>query len=61
MQGFAALAVLSGAYVVLAWSHVAQPLIKDNPKGYHACVKLHPQRYCMITHLPSKVEVMERN
>jgi hypothetical protein len=40
---------------------VQAPLPEDNAKAYQACSKLHPQRYCLLTHLPSKVGTMEKN
>jgi hypothetical protein len=61
MQGFAAFTILSGAFVVIGWACITQPLPQDNVKAYQACTKLHPQRYCLITYLPSKVETMEKN
>jgi hypothetical protein len=61
MQSFAALAILSGAYVVLGWAHITQKLPEDNLKAYQACSKLHPQRYCAINYFPSKLKTMARN
>jgi len=61
MQGFAAFTILSGAFIVLGWSHITQPLPEDNLKAYQACSKLHPQKYCAITHFPSKLEAMEKD
>jgi hypothetical protein len=60
MQSFAALAILSGSYVVLGWAHLTQPLPQGNLKAYQDCSKLHPQRYCAINYFPSKLETMER-
>jgi hypothetical protein len=61
MQGFAAFTILSGAFIVLGWSHVTQPLPQDNLKAYQACSKLHPQKYCAITYFHSKLDAMEKN
>jgi hypothetical protein len=61
MQSFAALAILSGAYVVLGWSYITEKLPQDNLKAYEACSKLHPQRYCAINYFPSKLKTMGRN
>jgi hypothetical protein len=61
MQSFAALAILSGAYVVLGWSYITEKLPQDNLKAYQACSKLHPQRYCAINYFPSKLKTMGRN
>jgi hypothetical protein len=61
MQGFAAFTILSGAFIVLGWAHIAQPLPEDNLNAYQDCSKLHPQRYCAITYFPSKLNVMEKN
>lgn len=60
MQGFAALAVLSGSFVVLGWSFITQPLPPDNQQAYAACANVHPQRYCAIQYMPSTVDAMER-
>jgi len=61
MQSFAALAILSGAYVVLGWSYITEKLPQDNLKAYQACSRLHPQRYCAINYFPSKLKTMGRN
>jgi hypothetical protein len=61
MQGFAAFTILSGAFVVLGWSFVTQPLPQDNIKAFQDCSKLHPLKYCAITHFPSKLKAMEGN
>jgi hypothetical protein len=61
MQSFAALAILSGAYVVLGWSYITEKLPEDNLKAYQACSRLHPQRYCAINYFPSKLKTMGRN
>jgi hypothetical protein len=61
MQGFAALTILSGAFVVLGWSHIARPLPEDNLKAYQDCSKLHPQKYCVITYFPSELKAMKKN
>jgi hypothetical protein len=60
MQNFLAFAVLSGSLTVLGWSFVAQPLPPDNPQAYQQCIKLHPQRYCTLEHMPSKLETMAK-
>jgi hypothetical protein len=60
MQTFSALAVLSGAFVVLGWSFVAQPLPQDNLQAFQDCSKLHPVRYCRITYLPSTIEAVAK-
>jgi len=59
MKGFAAFTILSGAFIVLGWSYIAQPLNVDNPKAFEKCIKLHPQRYCTIAYLPTKISTME--
>lgn len=59
MQGFISFAILSAAFVALGWSYVVQPLPEDNPKAFQECIKLHPQKYCTITYLPSKVSMEE--
>ncbi len=51
MQSFAAFAVLSGMLTVLGWSYVTQPMPQANREAYQACIQLHPERYCGITHL----------
>jgi hypothetical protein len=61
MQSFAALAILSGAYLVLGWSYVTEKLPAGNLKAYQACSRLHPQRYCAINYFPSKLKTMGRN
>jgi hypothetical protein len=61
VQSFAALAILSGAYVVLGWSYITEKLPEDNLKAYQACSRLHPQRYCAINYFPSKLKTMGRN
>jgi hypothetical protein len=38
---------------------VHEPERKDDLPAFNACIKLHPQKYCTITHLPSKVKTME--
>jgi hypothetical protein len=40
---------------------VQAPLPEDNAKAYQDCSKLHPQKYCLITYLPSKAKAMEKN
>jgi hypothetical protein len=59
MRGFAAFSFLSGAFIMIGWSYITQPLPQDDAQAYSACSKLHPQRYCLITYFPSKA--MERN
>jgi hypothetical protein len=61
MQNLAAFIILSGAFIVLGWSYITQPLPEDNAKAYQDCSKLHPQKYCLITYLPSKAKAMEKN
>jgi hypothetical protein len=60
MQNFAAFSILSGAFVVLGWSFVTQPLPQDNLKAFQDCSKLHPARYCRITYLPSTINTMAK-
>jgi hypothetical protein len=60
MQNLAALSILSGAFVVLGWSFVAQPLPQDDLKAFQDCSKLHPARYCRITYLPSTIEAVAK-
>jgi len=60
MQGFAALVVLSGSFVVLGWSFATQPLPPDNHQAYASCVKVYPRRHCALQYMPSTVEAMER-
>jgi hypothetical protein len=60
MQNLAAFSILSGAFVVLGWSFVAQPLPQDNLKAFQDCSKLHPARYCRITYLPSTIEAVAK-
>jgi hypothetical protein len=55
MQNFAAFSILSGVLVVLGWSYITPSLPKDDLQAYDKCTRLHPQRYCAITHAPSKV------
>jgi hypothetical protein len=40
---------------------VQAPLPEDNAKAKQDCSKLHPQKYCLITYLPSKAKAMEKN
>jgi hypothetical protein len=60
MQNLAAFSILSGAFVVLGWSFVAQPLPQDNLKAFQDCSRLHPARYCRITYLPSTIEAVAK-
>jgi hypothetical protein len=60
MQNFAAFSILSGAFVVLGWSFITQPLPQDNIKAFQDCSKLHPVRYCRITYLPSTIKTMAK-
>jgi hypothetical protein len=53
--------IACGISMITLAALVQAPLPEDNAKAYQACSKLHPQRYCLLTHLPSKVETMEKN
>jgi hypothetical protein len=54
MQNFLALASLSAMLTTLAWSYVTQPLPPDNPRAYHECKQLHPQKFCAAHYMPSE-------
>ena len=56
MRDLAALVVLSGTVVVLAWNYVTQPMPPDDQQAYAQCVQLHPKRYCGITYLPNSFD-----
>jgi hypothetical protein len=34
---------------------VYSPATEDRPADYVSCTKLHPQKYCRLTHLPATV------
>jgi hypothetical protein len=53
MQNFLALASLSAMLTTLAWSYVTQPLPPDNPRAYHECKQIHPQKFCASNYMPN--------
>jgi hypothetical protein len=48
----------ASAFGILALLY--QPLPQDNLKAFQDCSKLHPARYCRITHLPSTIKTMAK-
>jgi hypothetical protein len=48
----------ASAFGILALLY--QPLPQDNIKAFQDCSKLHPQKYCTITYLPSKIKTMAK-
>jgi hypothetical protein len=48
----------ASAFGILALLY--QPLPQDNIKAFQDCSKLHPVRYCRITHLPSTINTMAK-
>jgi hypothetical protein len=53
--------IACGISMIALAALVQAPPPEDNAKAYQACLKLHPQKYCLLAHLPSKVEAMEKN
>jgi hypothetical protein len=53
--------IACGISMITLAALVQAPLPEDNLKAYRACSRLHPQKYCAITHAPSKVRTMGKN
>jgi hypothetical protein len=47
--------IACGISMITLAALVQTPLPKDDLQAYGKCTQLHPQRYCAITHAPSKV------
>lgn len=61
MKDLLSFAFLTAAFTTLAWASFTPPLPQDNAKAFDDCIKLHPQKYCIITYHPSKAETMGKN
>jgi hypothetical protein len=52
--------ITCGISVLMLASLVQVPLPQGNIKAFQDCSRLHPARYCRITHLPSTIKTMAK-
>jgi hypothetical protein len=54
-------AIATGMSLIIGASIINTPPPAKDALAYNKCIQLHPQRYCAITHAPSKVRTMGKN